>query len=123
MTPTSYLELINSFNGLLGLKKGEVQTAKDRYDNGLDKIMSTEVMVEGMQKELIEKKTDNSELVRLEDQVVTCLESRQPCGEESSPAAKLEGDGSAGGKRFIDVINCFAGVGTEDVRLVSFASE
>lgn len=76
-----------------------------------------------MQKELIEKKTENSELVRLEDQVVTCLESRQPCGKESSPAAKLEGDGSAGGKRFIDVINCFAGVGTEDVRLVGFASK
>ena len=76
-----------------------------------------------MQKEVIEKKTDNCELGRLEDPVFTCMEARQHCGKESSPAAKLEGDGSAGGKRFVDVINCFAGVGTEDVRLVGFASK
>lgn len=76
-----------------------------------------------MQKELVEKKTDNRELVRLEDQGFTCMEARKLRDKESSPAAKLEGDGSAGGKRFIDVMNCFAGVGIEDVRLVGFASE
>ena len=37
---------------LLGKKKNEVSTAKGRYDIGLDKIMSTEVMVTDMQKEL-----------------------------------------------------------------------
>ncbi|CAD7946598.1 unnamed protein product [Amoebophrya sp. A25] len=52
VTPTSYLELVNCFMSLLGKKKNEVSTAKSRYDVGLDKIMSTEVMVQDMQKEL-----------------------------------------------------------------------
>merc|ERR1712151_1379078 len=52
VTPTSYLELINAFKDLLGAKRDEVSTKKSRYDVGLDKIVSTENMVEGMQKEL-----------------------------------------------------------------------
>jgi len=56
VTPTSYLELINGFKGLLGNKQNEVSTAKSRYDNGLEKIMTTESMVGTM-------KTDIEELV------------------------------------------------------------
>eukprot|EP00392_Amoebophrya_sp_AT5.2_P003107 g3112.t1 len=52
VTPTSYLELVNCFMALLGKKKNEVSSAKSRYDVGLDKIMSTEIMVTDMQKEL-----------------------------------------------------------------------
>lgn len=52
VTPTSYLELINCFKGLLGKKEDEVSTAKSRYDVGLEKIVHTEGLVEGMQKEL-----------------------------------------------------------------------
>ena len=57
------------------------------------------------------------------DQGLTCMEARQLRDKEGTPAVKFEEDGSAGGNRFIDVINCFGGVGIEDVRLVGFASE
>ena len=52
VTPTSYLELLSSFDTLLSYKRGEVKTKKDRLKIGLDKIISTGELVEGMQKEL-----------------------------------------------------------------------
>eukprot|EP00913_Durusdinium_trenchii_P019788 g18601.t1 len=56
VTPTSYLELINAFKGLLSIKQDEVSKIKSRYDVGLDKIMSTEEQVTTMQAELEELK-------------------------------------------------------------------
>ncbi|CAE7559528.1 Dnah7 [Symbiodinium sp. KB8] len=56
VTPTSYLELINAFKGLLANKQDEVSKIKSRYDVGLDKIMSTEEQVTTMQAELEELK-------------------------------------------------------------------
>ena len=38
VTPTSYLELISSFKGLLGSKRGEVLKLKKRYEVGLQKL-------------------------------------------------------------------------------------
>ena len=50
VTPTSYLELLSSFDTLLQYKRGEVATKKNRLKIGLDKIISTGELVEGMQK-------------------------------------------------------------------------
>ena len=50
VTPTSYLELLSSFDTLLAYKRGEVATKKNRLKIGLDKIISTGELVEGMQK-------------------------------------------------------------------------
>ncbi|KAF1323625.1 Axonemal dynein heavy chain, partial [Globisporangium splendens] len=52
ITPTSYLELINTFKKLLKNKRIEVMTMKKRYDNGLTKLMETADQVEKMQVEL-----------------------------------------------------------------------
>ncbi|KAJ1460012.1 dynein heavy chain and region D6 of dynein motor-domain-containing protein [Pelagophyceae sp. CCMP2097] len=52
VTPTSYLELLSSFSTLLGYKRLEVQTKKDRLQNGLDKLTTTKTLVSSMQKEL-----------------------------------------------------------------------
>ncbi|TMW61529.1 hypothetical protein Poli38472_012720 [Pythium oligandrum] len=52
VTPTSYLELINTFKKLLQNKRIEVMTMKQRYDNGLTKLMETADQVEKMQVEL-----------------------------------------------------------------------
>lgn len=54
VTPTSYLELISTFRGLLNSQRTEVMDAKVRYDNGLDKIFSTQEQVDVMQRELID---------------------------------------------------------------------
>jgi dynein heavy chain len=54
VTPTSYLELINSFKGLLNKTRDRVGEMKSRYDNGLTKIRETQVQVDEMKKYLIE---------------------------------------------------------------------
>jgi dynein heavy chain, axonemal len=52
VTPTSYLELLSSFGKLLGVKKTEIVTKKDRLQIGLDKLSETKSMVAVMQEEL-----------------------------------------------------------------------
>ena len=52
VTPTSYLELINSFKRLLTEKRGEVAQQRDRYGNGYNQLISTEESVGKMQTEL-----------------------------------------------------------------------
>lgn len=40
VTPTSYLELLGIFSRLVGLKKTELNTARNRLKTGLDKVRS-----------------------------------------------------------------------------------
>lgn len=53
-TPTSFLELIQTFKQLLAEKRGAVGGLKTKYDVGLDKLTTTEQSVEGMKQDLIE---------------------------------------------------------------------
>jgi dynein heavy chain len=52
VTPTSYLELINTFKGLLTKQRDGVAELKSRYDNGLEKIFETQQQVDEMQQYL-----------------------------------------------------------------------
>ena len=54
VTPTSYLELINTFKTLLKMKRSEVMALKNRYANGYDCLIDTESKVNLMQQELID---------------------------------------------------------------------
>ena len=45
VTPTSYLELIKTFKKVLGKKRTELWTLKDRYLVGLEKLMFSESQV------------------------------------------------------------------------------
>nr|KAG5708500.1 hypothetical protein BaRGS_026227 [Batillaria attramentaria] len=54
VTPTSYLELINSFKNLLQKKQDETMKGKRRYVVGLDKLAFAASQVADMQKELEE---------------------------------------------------------------------
>eukprot|EP00746_Dinoflagellata_sp_MGD_P145028 gnl/MRDRNA2_/MRDRNA2_77702_c0_seq2.p1 gnl/MRDRNA2_/MRDRNA2_77702_c0~~gnl/MRDRNA2_/MRDRNA2_77702_c0_seq2.p1 ORF type:complete len:2303 (+),score=541.45 gnl/MRDRNA2_/MRDRNA2_77702_c0_seq2:266-6910(+) len=54
VTPTSYLELINAFKTVLQSKRNEVSKGKNRYDVGLEKLLSTAEQVAKMQTELEE---------------------------------------------------------------------
>ena len=51
-TPTSFLELISTFKTLLAERRKFIKDLKGKYDNGLDKLTSTEASVSVMQKEL-----------------------------------------------------------------------
>ncbi|RYH30569.1 hypothetical protein EON65_04765 [archaeon] len=53
VTPTSYLELLSSFGKLIGMKRSELSTKKDRLQIGLDKLSETKKMVSVMQEELV----------------------------------------------------------------------
>lgn len=53
VTPTSYLELLNSYKALLAERQHDVMTVKKRYEVGLEKLAVTEESVSGMQEELI----------------------------------------------------------------------
>jgi dynein heavy chain len=53
VTPTSYLELLTSFGKLIGMKRQEISTKKDRLQIGLDKLSETKKMVSVMQEELV----------------------------------------------------------------------
>ncbi|TRY65354.1 hypothetical protein DNTS_005929 [Danionella cerebrum] len=51
-TPTSYLELINLYLGMLGEKRRQLQAARDRIRNGLTKLLETNELVDTMKHEL-----------------------------------------------------------------------
>ncbi|XP_023288729.1 dynein heavy chain 7, axonemal-like [Orussus abietinus] len=53
VTPTSYLELINTFKELLSRKRGEVLEGKRRYEAGLGKLDGTHRQVGKMQDTLV----------------------------------------------------------------------
>ncbi|NXR16043.1 DYH1 protein, partial [Semnornis frantzii] len=52
VTPKSYLEFLSSFHSLIGKKKQELITAKNRMKGGLDKLLQTADYVARMQEEL-----------------------------------------------------------------------
>uniref|UniRef100_A0A4X2KTY7 Dynein axonemal heavy chain 6 n=1 Tax=Vombatus ursinus TaxID=29139 RepID=A0A4X2KTY7_VOMUR len=51
-TPTSYLELINLYLTMLGEKRNQLVSARDRVKNGLTKLLETNVLVDKMKLEL-----------------------------------------------------------------------
>jgi len=59
VTPTSYLELIKTFKILLGKKRLELLTLKDRYVVGLEKLQFSEAQVSGKNKRNIRHKSKN----------------------------------------------------------------
>ncbi|KAJ1636012.1 dynein heavy chain [Pavlovales sp. CCMP2436] len=56
VTPTSYLELIQTFKSLLALKRKEVMELRSRYENGLKQLAEAGQAVNKMQAELTELK-------------------------------------------------------------------
>ncbi|XP_073398257.1 dynein axonemal heavy chain 6 [Dendrobates tinctorius] len=51
-TPTSYLELINLYLSMLGEKRNQLVSARDRVKNGLSKLLETNQLVDNMKIEL-----------------------------------------------------------------------
>ncbi|KAL3881803.1 hypothetical protein ACJMK2_028195, partial [Sinanodonta woodiana] len=52
VTPTSYLELLGTFSKLVGMKKMELNTSRNRLKTGLDKLLTTAEEVAKLQEEL-----------------------------------------------------------------------
>ena len=56
VTPTAYLELIQTFQTLLGKKRREIDLIRKRYDNGLMQLEQAGTAVVAMQTELTDLK-------------------------------------------------------------------
>ncbi|XP_035826580.1 dynein heavy chain 6, axonemal [Aplysia californica] len=52
-TPTSYLELINLYLGMVNKKANTIKAARERVKNGLAKLFETNELVDSMKKELV----------------------------------------------------------------------
>jgi dynein heavy chain len=53
-TPTSYLELLNLYNAMLGEQREFVMRKISHYSGGVNKLVDTNVVVDRMKKELVE---------------------------------------------------------------------
>eukprot|EP00434_Breviolum_minutum_P002108 symbB.v1.2.001863.t2/scaffold77.1/size347087/34 len=77
VTPTSYLELINSFKDVLASKREEVSGAKRRYDDGLEKVISTEEQVKTMSIQLEELRPVLKQTSAETAELMTVIEHKQ----------------------------------------------
>ncbi|XP_068180564.1 dynein axonemal heavy chain 12 [Antennarius striatus] len=96
VTPTSYLELIETFRLLLTQKRDTIMKAKQRYTNGLEKLAFAESQVEEMKKELedlqpklTKAKIDNNNIMKeIEEETKEVEIKRKVVGEDEEEATK-----------------------------------
>jgi dynein heavy chain len=55
VTPTSYLDLLSSLNGLLTLTRNKLTAKRDSYTQGVEKLEETAIEVGKMQQDLTDK--------------------------------------------------------------------
>jgi len=97
VTPTSYLELINTFKSLLGEKRKEIMALKDRYGNGYECLVQTEEKVNVMQKELedlqpvleVEGKKADEQLVVVTREAEAANKIKEALAVEEAAAQKI----------------------------------
>ena len=96
VTPTSYLELIYTFKSLRGVKAGDVNMMRSRYDVGLQRLRGCADKVAIMQKELtdlqpvlVRKNAEVDELlIVLAKDGAEAEEMEKKCLEEEAVATK-----------------------------------
>jgi dynein heavy chain len=77
VTPTSYLELIDSFKTLLAKKRGEIKAAQKRYEVGLEKLTTTESSVGIMKQEIIDLQPVLVKTVKETEEMIVKVEAEE----------------------------------------------
>ncbi|XP_029005758.1 dynein axonemal heavy chain 1 [Betta splendens] len=103
VTPKSYLELLKIFSALIGQKKQELCSARQRMKTGLDKLLSTADDVSKMQKELetmrplLEEASRETEVTMetIKKDTVVAEETRKAVQEEEAKASEKASYASA----------------------------
>uniref|UniRef100_A0A3Q0KRH4 Dynein axonemal heavy chain 7 n=2 Tax=Schistosoma mansoni TaxID=6183 RepID=A0A3Q0KRH4_SCHMA len=90
VTPTSYLELIDSFQRLLTQKQNETMKAKMRYVNGLDKLAFAAEQVADMQIKLEELQPQLVLASRENEKLLTVIATESVTVEEQRVKVKAE---------------------------------
>lgn len=84
VTPTSYLELISTFDKILEQKRREVRESKKRYEAGLESLNNAHVQVGKMQETLIALQPKLIEATKDVEKVLATIEK------ESAEVAQIE---------------------------------
>lgn len=92
VTPTSYLELINTFKGLLNKQRNEVFEQKARYDNGLSKLKQTADQVNSMQIELEELQPKLIEATIATDKLLVTITADRKVADAQSVIVNAEAE-------------------------------
>jgi dynein heavy chain len=111
VTPTSYLELLRTFSGLFESTRKRIGSLKERYENGLTKLLETaksvtqmQVTLEQLQPQLIQSTAETVELMKTiekkSEDVARTRESvaieEKDCNEQATAAQKIRDECSAG---------------------------
>jgi len=100
VTPTAYLELIQTYMSLLGVNRKKVAQLRDRYKNGLTKLIETEAKVDTMkgdlellQPKLVVAKKETAELMEfIKVESVGANETRVIVERDQASASKVAGE-------------------------------
>lgn len=90
VTPTSYLELINTFKTMLSFKRGQVEQTLRRYEVGLQKLQFTEDSVQGMQKELQDLQPVLVKTTKQTEEMMTTVQKEQTEADKIAKVVKKE---------------------------------
>lgn len=93
VTPTSYLELINSFIQMLKQQRHVVSQAKWRYDVGLEKLADTASQVATMQKELEDLQPNLEKAAKETSEMMILVEKQQ--GEAAEKQKLVDAEAAA----------------------------
>ena len=89
-TPTSYLELINLYISMLGEKKKQITSARDRVKNGLAKLLEANDSVDKMKVELIALEPELKEKSEKAEKLMEKLAIDQEAADEVRKIVKEE---------------------------------
>ena len=92
VTPTSYLELINTFKGLLNKQRTDVFEQKARYDNGLAKLLETADQVNEMQQYLEKLQPELVEATVATDKLLVVITADRKVANEQSVIVQGEAE-------------------------------
>nr|XP_012140860.1 PREDICTED: dynein heavy chain 1, axonemal [Megachile rotundata] len=100
VTPTSYLELLSNYGGLLRKKKTELRAAEQRLSTGLEKLASAEVEVKKMQEMLANMKPQLERaaaatarmIERITHDTIEAERTRSEAKQQEAIAAKLKAE-------------------------------
>ncbi|KAK9511585.1 hypothetical protein O3M35_000215 [Rhynocoris fuscipes] len=95
VTPTSYLELINTFKDLLAKKRSEVLLGKSRYETGLTKLAAAAAEVGVMEKELKKLQPALIEAAAKVKEIVAKVESEAVDVQEKEKLVKADEESAA----------------------------
>ncbi|KAJ3092439.1 Dynein heavy chain 3, axonemal [Quaeritorhiza haematococci] len=90
VTPTSYLELIQTYKSLLDVKRREVNSLKTRYEVGLEQLASAAAQVGTMQRELNELQPQLIQTQKETDDIMTVIQRESVEVEKKRALVKVD---------------------------------